>query len=131
MYFAAVELKNDDPRAAIFHFVRTAADLGIQFRYLQVFGRIEYAGFPFIRFRTDCPTYPPIIARFKVQGRGIIAPGYRGYTAFLANGRQGNALMTLMQAVPLLGQEMEFFGPAHPHWQAQFHPSGSFYRPAE
>lgn len=121
MYFAAVELKpGEAPEDAVRHFVTVAAEQGIRFKKLQTFGQIEYACSTFIRFRTDCPTYPPVITRMRIGGRSVIAPMVTGYRLFLANGKEGQVNCTLMQGVPLPGYSKVYIGPSHEHWQAQF-----------
>lgn len=125
MYFAAVELRDgESPQDGVRHFIVVAADLGIRFRRLQVFGPFEFACHKFVRFRTDCPTFPPIIARLKSEGRGIIAPGMAGYRAFLPKGREGQVGLVLMQGTALPGQGKVYLGPQHPHWRTQFTGAG-------
>lgn len=123
MYFAALEVKSHEaPEAAIRHFITVAADHGIKFQRIQTFGPFEFAGVRFVRFQTDCPTFPPIIARLKASGRSVIAPTTTGYKAFLGSGREGQVGVVLMQGVALPGHSKTYLGPSHPHCMSQFTP---------
>jgi hypothetical protein len=121
MYFAAIELKKGEKEeTAIRHFVLAAADNNIRFKKLQSFGPFEFANAKFIRFQTDCSTYPPIVSRLKVDGRAVIAPEVGGYKAFLANGREGQVGTVLMQGTARPGHGKVYLGSSHQFWQAQF-----------
>lgn len=122
MHFAAVELTpGENPESAIRHFITIAAELGIKFQRVVMFGPLEYGVARFVRFQTDCRTFPPIVARLKVDRRGSIVPMMTGsYLATLANGREGRVSGALMQSVARPGAAKTFLGSAHPHWQAQF-----------
>lgn len=122
MHFAAIELARDEnPESAIRHFMTVAAELGIRFQRLVMFGPIEFGARNFVRFQTDCRTFPPIVARLKHLCRATIVPQVTGtYLATLANGREGRVGGTLMQAVARPGTTKTFLGPAHPYWQEQF-----------
>lgn len=121
MYFAAVELRlGEVPQDGVRYFLSVAADQGIRFKHLRTFGPFEFACVRFIRFQTDCPTFPPIIARMQTDGRAIIAPSKVGYRAFLAKGREGPVQTMLMHTTALPGHSKTFVGTTHPHWAAQF-----------
>lgn len=110
----------DAPEDAIKHFVSAAADLGIKFKKIQTYGLVKVATYQFIRFQTDCPTFPPIIARLKSAGRGIIAPTLAGYRAHLPNGREGAVNFTTMHEIARPGYGKMFAGSSHEHWRSQF-----------
>lgn len=126
MYFTAVELKRgENQQDAIRHFIEAAAEEGVRFRRLEVFGPIEFGCTRFIRFSTDCSVFPPIITRMKSARRSIIAPTNSGYRAFLANGREGSVGLAAMHHTPLPGYGNTYLGPSHPHWKEQFLPGAS------
>jgi len=126
MYFAAVELRSgEDPEEAIRYFLTVAADLGIKFKRAKTYGLIEIASVRLVRFQTDCPTFPPIVARLRNTKRSVVIPTTAGYRAFLANGREGPVKFAVMQELARPGYSKVYLGPGHEHWKAQFTPGAS------
>lgn len=122
MFFAGVEIKEGEKiHDAIQHFLFAAADNGIKFSKVMLFGIVEVGSTKFVRFRTDCRTYPPIILRLRTEGRGFISPAkVGGYRVFLANGREGPFNSPQMHTVQAPGYGQVYKGTGAEFWERQF-----------
>lgn len=120
--FAGVQFKRaEDTRAVVHSFMLAACQHGLEFQHLEVFGIFTVGSSKFIRFRTDCKDFTPIVARLLNENRGSITPDpKRGYLIRLPSGQEGVVEISKMLATPLSGYPLVFRGPKIKYWERQF-----------
>lgn len=118
----AVELLPNEASHDVVHTILTcAADKGILFRALELYGTFQVGTAWFVRCRTDLKDVPPLLDALFKAGRGVVEPTTSG--CIIRRGkRTGVGSGLLLHSAPQLGQQRMYRGTQVAHWEKQFLP---------
>lgn len=119
--YIAVQVKPDEhPIRVVEAFVRTAGDVKILFRHLELLDTISIGTVTFARMRTDILNPEPILGHLHESGRAVVSSPRKEYEVRLSGGRTGRVSNLIMHATPKVGQSRMFRGTRFKFWERQF-----------